>query len=219
MDQTVLAALKKWPDVPDVYGWMELDLRGRYRLRTSSGEPARFESIGNTALNAFIGRNYQCDIGGRWFFQNGPQRAFVRLALTPWVYRLHGTNAPVTQTGLEASHVQGLVFYDLAMPVLLTDLGPGLVDDRDLPQLQALLTAANGSALDDMAFEQWLDAPADSQIRLAWSGNSLPVTSIEREQLGKRLGFDPEPRPPANPHLCGRGAAAAPANPQHPDAL
>ena len=145
MDQTVLAALKKWPDIPDVYGWMELDLRGRYRLRTSNGEPARFEPVSNAALTAFIGRNYQCDDAGRWFFQNGPQRVFVRLSLTPWVYRLHGTNAPLTHTGLEASHVLGLVFYDLATPVLLTDLGQGLVDDRDLTQLQALLTTANGS--------------------------------------------------------------------------
>ena len=219
MDQTVLAAIKKWPDVPDVYGWMELDLRGRYRLRTSNGEPARFESISNAALIEFIGRNYQCDDAGRWFFQNGPQRVFIRLSLTPWVYRLHGTNAPLTHTGLAASHVQGLVLYDLTTPVLLTDLGPGLVDDRDLPQLQALLTAANGAALDDGAFERWLDAPADSQIRLAWSGKSLPVTSIARELLGKRLGFDPEPCSPANPLHCRQGAAAAPANPQHPDAL
>jgi hypothetical protein len=219
MDQTVLAALKKWPDIPDVYGWMELDLRGRYRLRTSNGEPARFEPISNAALTAFIGRNYHCDDTGRWFFQNGPQRVFVRLSLTPWVYRLHGANAPLTHTGFEASHVLGLVFYDLATPVLLTDLGPGLIDDRDLPQLQALLTAANGSALDDTAFERWLDAPADSQIRLAWSGTSLPVTSIAREQLGKRLGFDPEPRSPAKPLRCRQGAAAAPANLQHPDAL
>ena len=219
MDEVVLAALKKWPDVPDVYGWMELDLRGRYRLRTGRGEPATFESISNLALTGFIGRNYQCDKAGRWFFQNGPQRVFVRLALTPWVYRLHGTNAPLTHTGLEVARLRGLVLDNLATPVLLTDLGPGLVDDRDLAQLQGLLTTANGSALGDMALEQWLAAPEGGDIRLAWSGNSLPVTYIERGQLGERLGFDPTPHPPTGSPPCRSGFAAAPANPQHPDAL
>ncbi len=219
MDESVLAALKKWPDVPDVYGWMKLDLRGRFRLRTGGAEPAMFESIGNQALNAFISRNYQCDSAGRWFFQNGPQRVFVRLALTPWVYRLNGTNAPVTHTGHEASHVQGLVIYDKTMPVLLTDLGPGLVDDRDLPQLQMLLTAVNGAALDDVAFERLLDTPEDNHLRLAWAGTSIPVTGIARGKLGERLVFDPEPRPVVNPAPCGRGGTAAPANPPHPDAL
>lgn len=54
--------------------------------------PARgaFESIGNAALRAFIGRNYAADAGGRWFFQNGPQRVFVQLAYTPFVARLDG---------------------------------------------------------------------------------------------------------------------------------
>ena len=61
MDQTVLAALKKWPDIPDVYGWTELDLRGRYRLRTSNGEPARFEPISNAAVQRPVNARRELD--------------------------------------------------------------------------------------------------------------------------------------------------------------
>lgn len=80
MDETVLAAMARWPDVPHVYGWLSLTARGQWRMR---GEP-----IANAAIRDFIGRNYGCDEDGRWFFQNGPQRVYVTLELTPWVYRV-----------------------------------------------------------------------------------------------------------------------------------
>ena len=38
MDESVIRAMDRWPDVPAVYGWLELDVRGRWRLR---GEPVR----------------------------------------------------------------------------------------------------------------------------------------------------------------------------------
>jgi hypothetical protein len=195
VDEAVLAALKKWPGVPDVYDWLELDLRGRYRLRTRSGETAAFEPVTNAALNAFIGRNYQPDHNGCWFFQNGPQRVFVRLALTPWVFRLHGQAAPVAHTGRPCDKVFGLVMDDEATPVLLTDIGPGLIDDRDLAQLQDLLREAGGAALDDAAFERWLEKPDEEGICLAWQGQQLPIRAIARDHLGALLGFDPAPTP------------------------
>ncbi|MDI9682769.1 DUF2946 family protein, partial [Burkholderia cenocepacia] len=58
--------------------------------------------IRHAALNAFIGRNYECDAQGQWFFQNGPQRVYVELAYTPWIVRLaerDGQLALTDQTG------------------------------------------------------------------------------------------------------------------------
>lgn len=77
MDAIVLRGMAKWPDVPDVYGWLSLDRRGNWLLQG--------ERIGNQALREYIGRNYAADARGCWYFQNGPQRVFVRLAYTPWV--------------------------------------------------------------------------------------------------------------------------------------
>src|SRR4051812_19445303 len=96
MDPIVLRAMHKWPDVPRVYGWLRLDRRGRWLIKSAGG----FEPIGNRGVNEFIGRNYAPDERGRWFFQNGPQRVFVTLDYTPWVCRLNDSAGSfVTHTG------------------------------------------------------------------------------------------------------------------------
>jgi len=77
MDEIVLKSMAKWPDVPDVYGWIALDRRGNWRIKD--------ERILNPAIGEFISRNYDSDERGRWFFQNGPQRVFVSLAYAPFV--------------------------------------------------------------------------------------------------------------------------------------
>src|SRR5690242_19491998 len=71
MDEIVLRSMAKWPNVPDVYGWLSLDRRGNWLIKN--------ERIGNLAFREFIGRNYQPDARGCWYFQNGPQRVFVKL--------------------------------------------------------------------------------------------------------------------------------------------
>ncbi len=85
MDEIVSRSMLKWPDVPAVYGWLSLDRRGSWMIKTVAG---RFERIANAAVREFIARNYAADAEGRWYFQNGPQRVFVALDYTPWVYRL-----------------------------------------------------------------------------------------------------------------------------------
>ena len=90
MDEIVVRAMQKWPNVPNVFGWLKLDRRGHWLVKSRTGGDARtvFERISNAAVVEFIGRNYQADDKGRWFFQNGPQRVFVTLEYTPLVYRL-----------------------------------------------------------------------------------------------------------------------------------
>ena len=123
MDEVVLRALAKWPDVPDVYGWLALDRRGNWLLRG--------ERIGNRALRDFIGRNYAADGRGCWYFQNGPQRVFAALAYTPLVLHLQG-DALFDHCGrtFEAPHQE---FVDEEGSVLVAGAsGVGLLDDRDL---------------------------------------------------------------------------------------
>ena len=90
MDDIVARSLAKWPNVPAVYGWLALDRRGNWLIRSAHGATPRFERIGNSALREFIGRNYDADERGCWFFQNGPQRVFVTLAYTPLVVHFEG---------------------------------------------------------------------------------------------------------------------------------
>ena len=128
MDESVLKAQAKWPGVPDAFGWLALDRRGRWLLRN----PARdaYEPIGNNALRQFIARNYSCDRRGRWYFQNGPQRVFVRLAYTPFVLRSRGETF-VDQCGL-AFESSGAMLDEEGSLLLHGNGRIALLDDRDL---------------------------------------------------------------------------------------
>ena len=122
MDEMVLRSMAKWPDVPAVYGWLGLDRRGNWLIKG--------EKIGNRALRDFIGRNYQSDAQGRWFFQNGPQRVFVMLAYTPLVVR-HEGDTLLDHCGRPFAPIHA--FMDEEGSVLLAgESGIGLLDDRDL---------------------------------------------------------------------------------------
>lgn len=198
MDTIVLGALARWPNVPDVHHWLMLDARGRYRLRaTDYASSARFDVIGNPAISEFIGRNYQSDAQGRWYFQNGPQRVFVRLAVTPWIFRCERGHPPLTHTGRLATRIEGLWIDDLARPIMLTDIGPGAVDDRDLGHIQAALTDGDGQSVGEASLERWLALPACGSLLFSWAGTRHVVQSIRQVDLAARFGFDANPAPPS----------------------
>lgn len=90
MDEKVLKSLVKWPNVPHCFAWLALDRRGQWRMRDEHAQANKLPGnvIVHTALNDFIYRNYACDTLGRYFFQNGPQRVFVTLDVTPWIARI-----------------------------------------------------------------------------------------------------------------------------------
>lgn len=136
----VLKAQAKWPDVPDVYGWLLLDRRGQWLLRNPASQ--NFEPIGNAALREFIARNYSCDSRGRWFFQNGPQRVFVRLAYTPLVVRTRDASF-VDQCGRAFESTSAMLDEEGSVLLLGGDR-VALLDDRDL----AIYADGRGDALE-----------------------------------------------------------------------
>jgi hypothetical protein len=122
MDDLVTRSMAKWPDVPDVYGWLSLDRRGNWLIKN--------EKVGNRALRDFISRNYQADARGCWYFQNGPQRVFVSLAYTPLVIRFEG-EVLVDHCGRPFQPGQAYL-DDEGSVLMLGPAGAGLLDDRDL---------------------------------------------------------------------------------------
>lgn len=144
MDPIVLAALRKWPNVPHCHGWLALDSRGDWYLRDEAAQRAgafphiKGSRIEHRGLLDFIGRNYAADEAGRWFFQNGPQRVYVQLEAAPWVWRLsprEGRPPDVhSHTGLFVADVRSSWLDERGRLFLLTELGLGLVHSQDMVQ-------------------------------------------------------------------------------------
>ncbi|OWT71372.1 MULTISPECIES: DUF2946 family protein [unclassified Achromobacter] len=155
MDDAVLAAIQRWPDVPAVSGWLSLDQRGRWRLHPNGdadqGGPG--ESITSPAILAFIDRNYARADDGRWFFQNGPQRVYVRLDAAPYILRVNGDGSGLqTHTGLATGRISGWWLDEDGRLYADTDAGPGMLDGRDMPRvLDALFLADGKPALESLA--------------------------------------------------------------------
>jgi hypothetical protein len=129
MDSVVAHAMAKWPNVPAVYGWLSLDRRGNWLIR-STGATQRFERIANAALREFIARNYEAQADGRWYFQNGPQRVYVTLAYTPLVVHYEG-DALIDHCGRPFAAVDAYL-DDEGSVLMAGERGIALVDDRDL---------------------------------------------------------------------------------------
>lgn len=141
MDDIVKQAMAKWPHVPHCYGWLGLDGRGNWYMRDepaqrcgpfNSGIPgAKGAELKHEKLRSFIERNYESDESGRWYFQNGPQRVYVELEFTPWIWRFQPGGEVTTHTGHPA--VPRKAYSDeLGHLYLETDIGFGLVHAQDV---------------------------------------------------------------------------------------
>ncbi|MDP1654553.1 MAG: DUF2946 family protein [Hylemonella sp.] len=141
MDDIVKQAMAKWPNVPDCYGWLGLDARGNWYMRderaqaagpfAGGGTVAKGSQLRHDKLIDFIQRNYGADAQGRWFFQNGPQRVFVELEATPWIWRIQPDFTVLTHAG-QAAQVRQCLMDEEGRVYLLTDLGFGLVHTQDV---------------------------------------------------------------------------------------
>lgn len=181
MDELVLKAMERWPNVPAVFGWLRLDRRGRWML-VDRGMPGFDEYLhgGGSEITSpqiidFIGRNYESDAEGRWYWQNGPQRVFVDLEVAPWILRVIGSGPEArlaTHTGEPVSMVTAAWRTDEGDLLLETERGIGALHDLDL------------AALD---IEE--DDDADGAATLTIFGRTLRVEPLERP-----LPFQRRPR-------------------------
>lgn len=143
MDDLVEKALARWPNVPAIAGWLKLSMQGDWLL---TGPVPEGLSISHPRILNFMARNYGCEPDGRFYFQNGPQKVYVSLAYTPWVYRIY----PLEGGGLMLSTHTGLVewpvglFQDEQGRVLLQgESGIGLLHSNDMDLLASGLSEKN----------------------------------------------------------------------------
>ena len=157
MDDIVLQAMAKWPRVPHCHGWLGLDARGNWYMRDDRVQAAgpftrsKGSLLKHDKLIEFIARNYEADDVGQWFFQNGPQRVYVELEATPWIWRINNDLSVSAHTG-RAARVQRSVLDEHGRLYLDTEIGFGLVHTMDM-ELAA------------QAVEQGLWVPQDAMTR------------------------------------------------------
>jgi hypothetical protein len=174
MDAIVEAALRKWPNVPHCYGWLALDARGQWFMRDERIQRAgpfpqvKGSRIEHPKLLGFIERNYASDARGAWFFQNGPQRVYVELEATPWVWRVQ--DAPgwpiVSHTGRDAV-LDATWLDEHGRLYASTDIGVGLVHTLDM--------ALAAAAVDAGAWQPQALAAADLPARFGYVRLPLPA--------------------------------------------
>ncbi|WP_066272417.1 DUF2946 family protein [Hydrogenophaga palleronii] len=177
MDDIVKAAMAKWPNVPHCIGWLGLDARGNWYMRDDRTQAAgpfpdsKGSLLQHQKLIEFIQRNYAADAQGQWYFQNGPQRVYVDLENTPWIWRLQPDGRVLSHTGIAVAVTASLLDETGHLYLVADDGAVGLVHSADM-----------ALAADAVEAGRW--SPEAVQA------NGLPA----------RFGFVRRPQaPPANP--------------------
>jgi hypothetical protein len=205
LDDIVIKGMAKWPDVPAVYGWLELDRRGRWLLK---GAP-----ITNPTVVGFIGRNYEPDEHGRWFFQNGPQRVYVTLHYTPLVYRVarttDGTLELEAHTGRRTRAATTSWIDEAGAIIIEPDIGVGVVHDRDLHMVSSALVSAGGKHLDDADLESSLQQAQEGNhpdLYLRGFQTLLAVRAVSSKNVEGQFGFAAHPSDDGKPAFDKRAS-------------
>lgn len=250
MDKNVLAAMARWPNVPDVFGWLSLSERGQWRLhplgdalstrqsvtdgtsaqaglqQQDQAEPSRLndagESITSPQILQFINHNYAHDTQGQWFFQNGPQRVFVRLDAAPYILQTAGhvnetdsILALQTHNGLNVNTISAWYLDEAGRLYALTEHGPGLIAGRDLMTVLAALYTSEGQNLVELlehnparpditittmlcnnAAARTVDPaqPLNSPLRITTTKTQAPLKYCAASEIPGLMGFVRYPR-------------------------
>lgn len=192
MDENVLAAMARWPDVPAAYGWLSLDGRGQLRLHpqgdSAKGTPG--VAISHPGIQQFLRRNCAADERGCWYVQNGPQRAYIRLDAAPIILQRASEGAGLqTHSGAPVNAVSHWWLDEAAGHLYAqTDAGPARVDDRDLATLLTLLRADDDRALIEV-LEQGLPAQGLQGVNGGLTSAPAPFKPLAGRDAAEVLGF------------------------------
>ena len=220
MDEQVMGAMQKWPNVPAVYGWLSLSAQGDWLLHKHGGarEGETGQKIANEQIRHFMNRNYAATPAGEWYFQNGPQRVFVDLVSAPFIVRLaDDLQTLVTHNELPVTRVSQWLLDEQGRLYLRTEHGAAILAGRDMELVTARLKVLNESTasstpaqsdnpttqtMDDIDNATALDAShlqalGDGEtLRVSLNGASTltaPMQWVQSSQVPAQLGFVPVP--------------------------
>jgi hypothetical protein len=197
-----LGSDNKWPNVPDVYNWLELDNRGNWCIKN--------EKISHKGLIKFINDHYSSDDKGRWFFQNGPQRVFVKLHSTPFILSIALNDDVIyfkTQTNQVIQQIEQFWLDNNGRLLLSWGQYLGLLSDRDLLMMSDYIVPVNANG------QQEFDQISDLDIPSSFSENKIPfnlklnnrlydIRPIRERDFSRLFNFEPNPAPPVGSPDC-----------------
>jgi len=183
MEDWVLKAIQRWPNVPALYGWLGLDRRGRWLIKG--------ETISRPQIIDTINRNYAADERGCWFYQNGPQRGFIELEYAPFVLRVAPDGETlVTHTELPVKTVTHVYMDETGALLFSTEHGAGLLIDDELEW--GLGRMAVGDDLigeEDLLGALRLSTGTVTQLRMKVCSALFPIERLDADAAAKVLGY------------------------------
>ncbi|MFA9273602.1 MAG: DUF2946 family protein [Candidatus Aquirickettsiella gammari] len=199
MDDIVLAAMAKWPNVPHCYGWLALDARGHWRMRDERAQALNLagDLIRNPSLQGFINRNYLCDGNGNWHFQNGPQKVYVDLAATPYIAQILPDNSWRLHTGQIMPAAQRVWILDDGNIVCQADQFLCQLDDRDIALFLETLSE-NQLPLSEARLLEFMEvspeAVSEFTISARIADQEIRLEKSDLISLMREAAYCPQPR-------------------------
>jgi len=189
MQDWVVRAMQRWPNVPALFGWLGLDRRGRWLVK---GEAITHPRIVNA-----INRNYAVDEHGRWYFQNGPQRGYVELEYLPLLLRTANSAGDLTtHTGLNVQRIAAAYLDEEGAVLLQTEHGAGEIAHGDLDWVVQRLTVENRAMREDeLVGALVLPSGTTTELSLEILGVQLPVVRLDSAEAPRQLQFVRQPQP------------------------
>lgn len=174
-DDYLEKVMAKWPNVPEVYGWLKMNKRGEWLIKE--------QSISHLRIKNFLNRNYFSDSNGNWFVQNGPQRVYVELEYTPHVYRIRDYSFIYTTNGKKVGQVKSFLLDEQGNILIYSELGLGLVYDKDLSQV---VESLNDATL--------------NKLFINWGSFNYFLINCHSKEMSKIFQFNPHPDNKSNGH-------------------
>jgi DUF2946 family protein len=198
VEEWVLRAMQRWPDVPALFGWLGLDRRGRWLIKG--------ETITRPQIIDTINRNYAADEYGRWYFQNGPQRGYIQLEYAPFVLRARGETL-VAHTGVSVERPTQAFLDEEGALLFDSEHGAGILVDTDLDWALERLNIS-GAPVSEQQLSAALAQPSGSATPLCVKIGQIdvPLWRLDREQVPATLHFIRNPQPRENEKASTRVA-------------
>lgn len=193
--------------MPYCYGWLFLDRRGHWRMRSEFAQKNHLpgEKIHHLGLIEAIVSHFAIDEKNQYFFQNGPQRVYIDLAYTPYIARLipKQDSQWLLQTNLHQNINPLRCFLDEKGNILIESEIEISQTHSDQPlhfksKKHKTVALLHDHDLEIFASIAQLDTVSCGVLgTFKWNHLDLPIEPILSNEIGRVFNFVEKPKPHA----------------------